>query len=255
MSGRTRTKLQREEQLLEIAKMHHAHMSQRAIGKCLGLSQPQICKDLKEIYRRWREPDKESLTFWKERMLSKIENHEELARGLLDDSRKPKERNEVAVRSERGGMEGEGEAAHAGPDKEVVSKKQVTESQCGNPSYLKSIEWCMEQEIKLRGLAAPQKQEMEAIKPIQFIEVREVRRNDLPPGDDPSTGKTDSAPVPDAQEASGPGASGPHARQPRDQDKVPELSLPVRDLLEVVDGEMRRAGQLHLWRQRRNPRA
>jgi two-component system cell cycle sensor histidine kinase/response regulator CckA len=96
----------------------------------------------------------------------------------------------VSLRSAPGGVVGEGEAAHACPDKDVVSKKQVTESQFGNPAYLKSIEWCMDREIKLRGLDAPQKLELEAIKPIQFIEVHEVRRNDIPPGYNADTGVT-----------------------------------------------------------------
>jgi len=54
--------------------------------------------DLKEISRRWREPDKESLTFYGEPMLHDIENHEQLARALLDDARKPRERNPQRAR-------------------------------------------------------------------------------------------------------------------------------------------------------------
>jgi hypothetical protein len=311
-----RTSQQREDELLVVAEMHAKHRTQREIAAHLGVSHQQICKDLKEIYRRWAEPDKPSLAFYKARMLAKIRfhekrmehawlgslkpketvskkqvstpggvsgegeqpspdrerneaslrteerdgnpaflhsiewcmeqeiklrgldapqvlelearkplqfirlipvkrgenepppdpatgappgtyvplakvgSHEKLARGLLADSRKPKERHEVSLRRAPGGVVGEGEAAQACPDKDVVSKKHVTESQSGNPAYLKSIEWCMDREIKLRGLDAPQKLELEARKPIQFIEVHEVRRNDLPPGYNADTGVT-----------------------------------------------------------------
>jgi hypothetical protein len=190
MSGHKRTKLRREDDLVRIAKLHADDLSQREIAVVFGVSQVQICKDTKEIYRRWAEPDKRTLTFYKERMLAKVGSHEKLARGLLADSRKPKERHEVSLRRAPGGVVGEGEAAQAFSDKDVVSKKHVTESQSGNPAYLKSIEWCMDREIKLRGLDAPQKLELEARKPIQFIEVHEVRRNDLPPGYNADTGVT-----------------------------------------------------------------
>jgi len=173
MSAHKRTKLERENDLLTIAEMHANHMLQREIAAAFGITQSQVSRDIKEIYKRWAEPDKTSLAVCRARMLTKIRSHEKLSRELLNDSRKPRERNEASLRSEPGGVEGGGDAAHAGPDKEIVSKKQVTEGQCGNPSYMKSLEWCMEQEIKLRGLAAPQKAEIggRAGKPIEFIEV------------------------------------------------------------------------------------
>jgi len=209
MAGHSRTKRQREEQLVQIAKMHFAKVTQQAIADRLGLSQQQICHDLKEIYRRWREPTKESLTFWKERMLSKIENHEDVARELLDYSLKPKERNEASLRSEPGGVQGESDAAHLGRDKEVVSKKQVTEGQSGNPAYLKSIEWCMEQEIKIRGLNAPQVLDLESRKPLQFIRVIPVKRDEHEPPVDPATGAPAGTYVPDAFPGGGAAAPAP----------------------------------------------
>jgi hypothetical protein len=186
MSAHKRSKLERENDLLTIAEMHANHVPQRKIADLFGITQGQISRDVKEIYKRWAEPDKTSLATCRARMLAKIRSHEKLSRELLNDSRKPRERNEASLRSEPGGIGGDGEAAQATPDKEVVSKKQTTEGQCGNPSYLKSIEWCMEQEIKLRGLTAPQKLEFETTQPIQFINVHEVHRNDMPADSTPA---------------------------------------------------------------------
>jgi predicted transcriptional regulator len=55
--GRRRTKARREAQLITIAEMGIEGMSQYQIAEKLGLSQPQISRDLKEIARRAAEAD------------------------------------------------------------------------------------------------------------------------------------------------------------------------------------------------------
>ena len=56
MPARKRTKAQREDDLLRIAEMHAQVMSQSEIAAVFGVTQPQICHDLKEIHRRWSAP-------------------------------------------------------------------------------------------------------------------------------------------------------------------------------------------------------
>ena len=58
---RKRTNLVREEQLLQIAGMHLENLSQRVIAARLRLSQSQICRDLKEIKRRWQSAHRQEL--------------------------------------------------------------------------------------------------------------------------------------------------------------------------------------------------
>jgi predicted XRE-type DNA-binding protein len=49
--------------------MHAQEMSQADIAKVLGLTQPQISHDLKEIYKRWRTSDRDLILAQRERML------------------------------------------------------------------------------------------------------------------------------------------------------------------------------------------
>jgi len=90
MGGHKRTKQQREEELVWIAEMHGADLSQREITAALSLSQVQICKDLKEIYRRWAAGDKTTLPVLKARLLAEIRGHKRLARKAWSDSLNPK---------------------------------------------------------------------------------------------------------------------------------------------------------------------
>src|SRR5262245_22444958 len=76
---RKRTFPQREEQLALIAGMALEGMSQYDIGAKMGLSQSQICQDLKEIYSRWRTTDKIELQVQKHQELARVEHLERTA--------------------------------------------------------------------------------------------------------------------------------------------------------------------------------
>jgi len=78
--------------------------------------------DLKEIYRRWREPHRRA-TFYRSACSTTATNHKQVARELLDDALRAQGTQSAASQE---ALRREDDAAHAAPDKEVVSNKQVT---------------------------------------------------------------------------------------------------------------------------------
>jgi hypothetical protein len=187
MAGHKRTKRERENDLLLIAEMHANFTPQREIAAAIGVTQGQISHDLKEVYRRWAEPDKTNMAIYKARMLAKLRAHEKTARTAWVESLTPKETVSKKQVSTPGGIVGDGADAKVIGDKERNEASLRTENRDGNPAFLHSIEWCIEQEIKMRGLDAPQKAEISGRggKPIEFVEVvRTVVVGSTPPEDD-----------------------------------------------------------------------
>jgi hypothetical protein len=167
---------------LLIAELHADSVDQRTIATKLGISQSQVCRDLKEIYARFAEPDKTKLRVYRSLMLAAVRSHRKRCLRLLAESEKPREvtsQKQVKTRQ----VAGEGDAAQV-KEKERHEVSLRTEGQVGNPAFLKSIEWSIEQECKLRGLYAPQQIEQESSEPLRIIEIHEVTRND---GDDATT--------------------------------------------------------------------
>ena len=74
MSGPKRTKHQRINDKQTIAEMYLQRHSQRYIAQALGLTQPQICYDLKQITEAWQAQAIESLDEAKSMELARI-NH------------------------------------------------------------------------------------------------------------------------------------------------------------------------------------
>lgn len=187
MPARKRSKLEREEDLVRIAQMHAKGKLQREIAAAVNLTQQQISHDLKEVYRRWEESNRGKLKILKAKMLAKIEFHEMRCEEAWEQSKKTKETTTQKQVKTPGGVVGAGDNAQLEPGSERQEASLRTEERDGNPAFLKSIEWCMEKEIELHGLDSPQQLEIDAIKPIQFIHIHEVTRNDPPPGYDANT--------------------------------------------------------------------
>jgi hypothetical protein len=171
MAGRKRTKAQREADFQRIAEMHALGKSQTEIAAALGLTQQQISLDLKVIYRRWSEPEKENLHATKARMLAEIKAHKDMCRKAWEKSQDTKEiTTQKQVKTPRA-VAGEGEDAQPEEDKERNEASLRIEERDGNPAFLKSIEWCIDRECKLRGLDAPQKMELDVLEPVKILRV------------------------------------------------------------------------------------
>jgi hypothetical protein len=172
MSSHRRTKLQRENDYARIAELHAQGLSQREIAEQIGVSQVQICKDLKEIYRRWREPDKTKLPIVKARLLAEIAANKKAMRQAWRDSLKPKEvtsQKQVSVTGEaKEGADGE----VASGDRERKEASLRTEDRDGNVAYMREIREYIALECKMHGLFAPEQvQHSGGDAPIRIIEI------------------------------------------------------------------------------------
>jgi predicted transcriptional regulator len=134
MAAPKRTKFQRESDLARIAKMHLEQMSQYEIAAELGLSQPQVNYDLKEIEKRWREASLTDINEAKQRELERIDRLERMYRDAYERSCQER----VKTRTEQEGI----------AIKAVVTREQRD----GNPAFLSGIQNCIEQRCRILGI-------------------------------------------------------------------------------------------------------
>jgi hypothetical protein len=139
-TGPKRTKFQREQRYVEIARRYLKGETQTEIGATLGLDQSQISLDLKVIQGRWRTQTAHDLDAAKARELARID---ELERTYWVEWAESKEEKQI-----RGTKTVHGESVRT---EEQMRKEQRD----GNPSYLLGIQWCVEQRCKILGLYAP----------------------------------------------------------------------------------------------------
>jgi predicted DNA-binding protein YlxM (UPF0122 family) len=178
MPGHSRTKGQRENDLVRIAEMHAQDMSQSEIAAALSVTQQQISHDLKEIYRRWAEPNPKKLGVIKARLLTEIRLNKKIMRQAWRDSLKPKETASKKQVSTPGGVVAAGEDAR--PDRERNEASLKTEERDGNVAFMREVREYISLEIKLHGLNAPEQLAVtDGGAPIKFIEIH--RPASVPP--------------------------------------------------------------------------
>lgn len=137
-----RTPTQREQDFVEIARRYCKGETQASIAASLGVTQQQICNDLKVIRQRWQEACAETIQEAKARELAKID---ELERTYWEAWQKSCE-----VRTIKGMEQTD--------DKEKKSVRQ--EERDGNPAFLAGVMTCIDRRCKLLGIDAPTKQEL-----------------------------------------------------------------------------------------------
>lgn len=135
MASNKRTPTERENDLQRIAALYLKGKRQSDIALELGVTQPQISYDLKEIHKRWRESALVNMNEAKQRELARID---ELEREYWDAWERSKQdvTKTVTGKSDKDG------------NRASISKEQ----QVGNASYLAGVQWCIEQRCKIFGL-------------------------------------------------------------------------------------------------------
>jgi hypothetical protein len=152
MPGHKRTKRQREQDLLIIAEMHAAGASQGEIAERFGLTQPQICQDLKLVQKLWSEDDKKKLVIIKNRLLAEISANKKVMRQAWRDSLKPKDTVSKKQVSTPGGVMGAGDDAKQEPDKERNEASLKTEDRDGNAAFMREVREYIAMELDVHGL-------------------------------------------------------------------------------------------------------
>jgi hypothetical protein len=134
-----RTSFQREHDLRLVANLYLQGKTQVEIAQRFELSKVQICYDIKEIRRRWRESGLIDYNEKKHQELARIDLIEQHAWAAWERSCRDKE---VHITSSEDGSR---------PRNKAEVRKS---SQAGDPRFLERISWCVEQRCKIFGLYA-----------------------------------------------------------------------------------------------------
>jgi hypothetical protein len=135
MATNKRTPTERENDLEKIAALYLRGQRQSDIAALLGVSQPQVSYDLKEIHKRWRESTLVNINEAKHRELAKIDLLERTYYDAWERSV-----GEVV------------KTTTSKSDKDGARASIVKEQKVGDSAYLAGVQWCIEQRCKIFGL-------------------------------------------------------------------------------------------------------
>jgi predicted transcriptional regulator len=142
--GRTkqvqRSKLERERDLLKTAELYLQGKTQCEIAGVLGVSQPTISKDLKELQKRWLEKSVKAIDERKAEELAKIDQLE-------------RTHWEAWVKS----CEYRTMVTDVKGKKIKILVPQDQSNPMGDTKYLAGVQWCIDRRCKILGVDAPQK--------------------------------------------------------------------------------------------------
>jgi hypothetical protein len=144
MAATRRTPIERESDLLKIARFYFEGKTQADIAKELNITQQQISYDLKTLQTRWTEGAKALIDEVKGRELAKLDNLEREYWSEWLESKK----------------EFRGTTAERTRGKNYGTKVQIKkERRVGDPRFLDGVRSCIERRCKLLGLDAPARTE------------------------------------------------------------------------------------------------
>jgi hypothetical protein len=135
-----------------VAEQYLRGVTQWAIARKLGVSQPTIAADLKEIRADWLSSSLRDFDARKAEELAKVDRLESVAYDAWDKSCQNAET--VHRTRETGRTTKEGAAL---PDRTRRSK--ISKGQAGDPRFLERVAWCIERRCKILGLDAATKHE------------------------------------------------------------------------------------------------
>jgi hypothetical protein len=171
-SVRKRTFPQRDAQLVKIGEMHMQGASQLEIADKFGLSQPQVSRDLKEIYRRMAPTSASEKAKLRARWLAESALMKKKLWAAWNRSTEDKEvqtKKQVALQGANGDAGDGGKSAQKGASERMEASLR-SEGQCGNSSFMSELGKCLDREARVNGLNA-EELELSGGKPIQFIRV------------------------------------------------------------------------------------
>jgi hypothetical protein len=148
MAPRTRTKVQREKDLQQIAEMYLSGRTQADTGNVLNLTQQTVSNDLKTLQQRWLDSSLRDFDELRAEQLAKIDRLEAEYWAGWSRSTRPRTRKGKKSKSSKGPMGDSDESS------------VVVEERDGNPSWLAGVDKCIERRCKLLGLDAPVKTDL-----------------------------------------------------------------------------------------------
>jgi len=150
-TNKNKTKLERENQLGEVARRYLARDTQYAIAEALGISAPQVNYDLRVLRNRWAADANGCFNERKSEELARIDRLE----------------SEYWDAWFKSLAEFTSTTKHAETDVSGLAKKQKatvkTEKRGGDPRYLVGVQWCIQKRADILGLDAPQQSEVNIV--------------------------------------------------------------------------------------------
>jgi hypothetical protein len=144
MPANTRTPLERERDLRELAALYLRGLTQFEIAQRLNVSRQQVGYDLKVLQRRWQES---ALGDFNAKKAAELAKMDELERTYWEAWERSCQAREVTTQEKTQGGEGQSEDARL---KAGVRKEQRD----GNPEFLRGVERCIEMRCKITGAFA-----------------------------------------------------------------------------------------------------
>jgi len=138
----TENKDQREQRLADVARLYLQGDTQAAIGRQLGVTQPQICYDLRIVRQRWVESQIRDFDEARAIEIAKIDDIEREFRAAWERSKTAKQ----ITHSKRK------EGACASSEASVRKEEQA-----GDPRFLDGAMKCIAKRCEILGLDAPKK--------------------------------------------------------------------------------------------------
>jgi hypothetical protein len=152
---RTRSRMLKELHYTQEARLYCQGKSYREIGAELGLSAAQVLIDLKAVHERWVAHATMDMTKAKARELAKIDELERTYWDAWERSQREKVKTDIRSVKTRKGADG-----MLVPVK--ITKATSRSQRDGFAQYLEGVAWCIDRRIKLLGLDAPVKVDVEA---------------------------------------------------------------------------------------------
>lgn len=126
--------------LPEVSERYLRGEKQNEIAAALGVTQSTISRDLKYLYDVWLENSSKLVGEAMALELARIDNLERVAWREYERSKEPAARRKSGFRDKSDGRE--------------VVAETVTTERLGNPRYLATVQWCIEQRCKILGVYA-----------------------------------------------------------------------------------------------------
>lgn len=176
VSGGQRLPLQREQDLLIEAALYLEGKSQGKIAEAVGITRQQVSYDINRVLiPRWQRQSTAAAGEHIARELEKINHLEATYWTAWHDSLKPKESRSTgttdrqrtvsvptsvlqAMIAVNGNIQGNGTLSLPSSDTRATL---LREERDGNPMFLIGVQWCIDRRIKLLGLDAPLKIDLE----------------------------------------------------------------------------------------------
>jgi hypothetical protein len=174
-------KWQREEHLNRMAEMHVSGMKQKEMAAHFGISQSQVSRDLKEIYRRWKEPDPITLREHKARHLAKVSALETQLWEAFERSQGPLETEykEQVIADKEAGVNEDGTPRITSRQKRTKESLR-RQTQYGSAALGGRVLDCMKEQAKVLGLYDVKPADTKAPEQIRVITARSAEPRKVP---------------------------------------------------------------------------